>query len=651
MSNFSQKQSKLQLLLGNPYNDTDVTTSLRLGCSRSPTVDTTTTKIDNSDIILKDENSVNTLCIFINFLMSSTSVHSVLHANIHDLIATDSIASFMSLVIHVTTELHHNECFRKNDDKFVLFGMFVERLRYLYQCSTTSNYHNNTDNENDLVYIKSNQNVYSTVTRCKRLQHSITVKLPELDEVLSSFLLDTGRKTNDESQSTITTNHIFNVLFLLRTCVSLSGEYSLLQEDKQQLLTSLKTPLLCVSHLLSMYEAVQLKNSHEKTIWSEINSEEKDGKLLHIIYCISEVFSIMNRILTWNYMLPSPIYMPDSILSQIFHPTMSSLFESNINIIKTLCVNQKKLLEAQFSKHTTFLFPGMKYTGTSSPMIIPNAFSVKGDYTLGFWIYLPSLRNLQHHKLLGKSIHLLSRVQETGDFDLNALVRSKNIPDNSDNDDDDAEDDVDDELCYGFNPSIRLHVNKEGACKVLVKTSARPKVIKLSSETLPTGRWLNFHVGVVLDPTPTSTSTSTSTIGTDTSKQVQTDSGEFFLHVNIGDDDIKDDSDKHRYRCSMKARFLRVSPHQNVFVGQIPSSIFPTCTHDTYNVAVDTTTNLGIRISDITWNPIKFIPEQNETIMQCPPSVLSTCMKTAISNVDRYAHIYMYIYIYIYIYA
>jgi hypothetical protein len=194
LSNFSQKQSKLQLLLGNPYSDSDVTTSLRLGCSRSPTIDTTTTKIDNSDIILKDENSVNTLCIFINFLMSSTSVHSVLHANIHDLIATDSIASFMSLVISVTTELHHNESFRKNDDKFVLFGMFVERLRYLYQCSTTSNYHNNTDNENDLVYIKSNQNVYSTVTRCKRLQHIITVKLPELDDVLSSFLLDTGRK-------------------------------------------------------------------------------------------------------------------------------------------------------------------------------------------------------------------------------------------------------------------------------------------------------------------------------------------------------------------------------------------------------------------------------------------------------------------------
>ena len=77
------------------------------------------------------------------------------------------------------------------------------------------------------------------------------------------------------------------------------------------------------------------------------------------------------------------------------------------------------------SSGTNMVAPGLKLLQRSSPGIVSNVFTPTGDYSLGFWIRVP-------RSLLGKGIcdsdrdgkwriHLLSRIPETGDFNLISL--------------------------------------------------------------------------------------------------------------------------------------------------------------------------------------------------------------------------------------
>jgi len=61
----------------------------------------------------------------------------------------------------------------------------------------------------------------------------------------------------------------------------------------------------------------------------------------------------------------------------------------------------------------------------TSPEMVADVFTPEGNFTLGFWLYVPADEQVdtQGHRLAGKRVHLLSRVPETGECNLVDLFR------------------------------------------------------------------------------------------------------------------------------------------------------------------------------------------------------------------------------------
>lgn len=98
-----------------------------------------------------------------------------------------------------------------------------------------------------------------------------------------------------------------------------------------------------------------------------------------------------------------------------------------------------KVLVTSFQQHlifcqavgAQFLFPSIKPIEHTSPTILANVFTPQGNYTLGFWLYIPPRSVLfsaavatdsKAHQTSAVRIHLLSRMYECGDVNLIALL-------------------------------------------------------------------------------------------------------------------------------------------------------------------------------------------------------------------------------------
>jgi hypothetical protein len=59
--------------------------------------------------------------------------------------------------------------------------------------------------------------------------------------------------------------------------------------------------------------------------------------------------------------------------------------------LKELCHQQKKFIKnVLVTPQKLYLFMGTTYINNSSPKIIPNTFTIKDNYQLSFWLFLPS---------------------------------------------------------------------------------------------------------------------------------------------------------------------------------------------------------------------------------------------------------------------
>jgi alpha-tubulin suppressor-like RCC1 family protein len=100
---------------------------------------------------------------------------------------------------------------------------------------------------------------------------------------------------------------------------------------------------------------------------------------------------------------------------------LGQLSLSAVSYFQTFLVLCKKL-------SVTFIMPSLKLIQSTSPTIAMNVFTPQGDYTLGFWLWIPStVASFGHQDHNNYKVHILSRIQETGDLNFVSLVGAKSI--------------------------------------------------------------------------------------------------------------------------------------------------------------------------------------------------------------------------------
>ncbi len=100
---------------------------------------------------------------------------------------------------------------------------------------------------------------------------------------------------------------------------------------------------------------------------------------------------------------------------------LSQLSLSAVSYFQTFLVLCKKL-------SINFIMPSLKLIQSTSPTIAMNVFTPQGDYTLGFWLWIPStIASFGHQDHNNYKIHILSRIQETGDLNFVSLVSAKSV--------------------------------------------------------------------------------------------------------------------------------------------------------------------------------------------------------------------------------
>jgi hypothetical protein len=115
----------------------------------------------------------------------------------------------------------------------------------------------------------------------------------------------------------------------------------------------------------------------------------------------------------------------------------SAFLHALCSTLTPLCSLVKCLLSS-FQQHLLFcqgvqaqyLFPAVKAIEHSSPTVLYNVFAPQGSYCLGFWLYVPELVKLVPDIESGtakpppKRLHLVSRIFESGEMNLVALLSS-----------------------------------------------------------------------------------------------------------------------------------------------------------------------------------------------------------------------------------
>jgi hypothetical protein len=115
---------------------------------------------------------------------------------------------------------------------------------------------------------------------------------------------------------------------------------------------------------------------------------------------------------------------PDRLSSILELSAISSIMELLISMLLSRVGKYQTLLGIARECNMTFLLPCTKDLLSTSPTIIPSVFSPRGQFCIGFWIKVS--RNVMRTKYPAKkTLHVISRVPETSDFNLLALVSNE----------------------------------------------------------------------------------------------------------------------------------------------------------------------------------------------------------------------------------
>ena len=284
------------------------------------------------------------------------------------------------------------------------------------------------------------------------------------------------------------------------------------------------------------------------------------------------------------------LYNDLNVLNQEDHVGLARLSSFLVNNIKCWSKRQFQNLSSVLSDKSTFLHAGLSKLNASSVKIIPNVFTLYGDYRLGFWVYIPVLSNLISHSMQGKSIHLLSRTQESGDFNLNTLVETVTV------DSEGVDPFSREKLPCACNPSVRLLVSSTGNAQLVVYISSLDGIVTVYSPTLPLARWLKCSLTLKIqqhkDESPPISPTTGSLSSTPKSDALKPQNDNCFIDLDIlSVGTVRTD-----------CRLPRSSSHQNIIIGNVPT-LLDIDVKDNYRCGeLDAQQLNGLMVADITWS-------------------------------------------------
>lgn len=250
-----------------------------------------------------------------------------------------------------------------------------------------------------------------------------------LDDILSSQIEDlktsSSIETLDYIPEIITCLHIGLSCFLYQ---SLKSRY-IIQHFHP---AGLRTPLVALYNTIETLSPMKSNSPIYKSNYKKIKEVSKDESIVQLSLpstCVINALSLCLHFDTRFFINTTEKISTTSplLLSPTPQNTLTSLCQL-MSIISKKLIPAIMCFQSFLSKcnkdGVNFLLPSIKYIALSSPTIITNVFTPHGDFTLGFWIYIPNTKN---KKTVNENykVHLLSRIEETSDINFVSLVSGK----------------------------------------------------------------------------------------------------------------------------------------------------------------------------------------------------------------------------------
>ena len=273
------------------------------------------------------------------------------------------------------------------------------------------NNHNNNNNNNN---IEINQKV-------DQLRYLYTLD-KQIYSLLDKYSL---KKLFCSIESNISLSVRLSLISQLLDTLKLSTLSILAAQRNEFLLTNpLQTPVSCLHFFVGML----------KEIYCVTDQEKKDQYFWMILNSLTEFFQVLKP------------------FDHICDHTNNSIeiLKNCENLLGYICTSLDGLVKMKMERiktlertETKYLFSQIRNINYSSPIVIPNASTNSGHYTIGFWMKIPKdyyqqFSNSEQIEETNKNIiisgekdippdaiktHILSRVPEAGEIDMTSLFR------------------------------------------------------------------------------------------------------------------------------------------------------------------------------------------------------------------------------------
>jgi hypothetical protein len=273
----------------------------------------------------------------------------------------------------------------------------------------------------------------SELSPFKQLTPSISIStiiqsIKLLDDLLSNQIEDiqtsSSITTIDYIPEIITCLHVGLSCFLYQ---SLKSRFALQHFHP----TGLRTPLVALNKTIETLSKMNSNSPIYKSNYKKIKEVSKDESIVQLSLPSTCVINTLSLCLHFDSRFFSNMSEKVPITSPSLIPTSQNTLTSLCQLMSIISKNLipvimcfQSFLSKCYKDGVNFLLPNIKYIALSSPTIITNVFTPHGDFTLGFWIYIPkkkkNLNDNDHYK-----VHLLSRIEETSDINFVSLVSGK----------------------------------------------------------------------------------------------------------------------------------------------------------------------------------------------------------------------------------
>jgi hypothetical protein len=303
---------------------------------------------------------------------------------------------------------------------------------------------------------------------------------------------------------------------------------------------------------------------------------------------------------------------------------------SNLKMRLTDRINQyQNLLQVSKCNSVSFLLPSTKDLLSTSPTIIPSIFTSNGQYAIGFWIkiaggFKPEMGSTKEptDKRNKTSIHVLSRIPETSDFNLLSLVNNE-ASFGADGDRLDTNN-----VVSPCNPNIFLEWDDVG-CKIVAvisvtnppaqssnsNSSVRPSIssCKVCSDYLPRDEWVlvslqhtqRAHAEFVANTAKRATSLFFSERNSRRVKRTEKCAVE--LHIN----------NQKQGEATFTGGLFQ--PYQTVIIGTVPTVLDNS--QNSSGVGSSERSKAGVLLSGVFWTSSNYNPPANVTSLATTKSI------------------------------